>query len=169
MTEQHVGTRYDRLPATDTGSERPSREAVLTYFDDRFGMEQSVFSPYTLWERGRGKIWAFRGEQESPVAVEAMGIHILRTRHRFWKPTTDAMQLFGGHATKNIVDISRSEASAFWQGDDVAIEWERDPSYVVVFHEYGRTRVPLGVGFAKENLLESLIPKGRQRSYDGKI
>lgn len=166
MSDSHIGTRFDRLPPTEeTDDSRPSREDVLRFFDTAFGIESSVFEPYTLWERGRGKVWAFNGEQPTPVRVEAMGIHILRTRNQFWKPTTDGMQLFGRHASTNIVELDRRKANAFWSGETVDIGWDGDPHYVIVFHSYAGDRVPIGVGLARDSELESLVPKARRRNH----
>ena len=168
MTNGHIGTQYDRLDpehCTRDG-ERPSRNDIITFFDTRYGIDPATFAPYSFWERGKGKIWAFRGEQQTPARVEAMGIHLLRTDSQFWKPTTDAMQLFGRYATENIIELEEEEANAFWRGVEVEIVWTGDPRYVIVARDYGDTTTPIGVGLARESRLESLVPKGRQRDHD---
>lgn len=166
MTESHVGTRYDRLPAHDADRDldgRPTRAEVLEYFAERFGIEPRAFDPYSLWEKGKGKIWAFRGTHSSPLAVEAMGIHLLRTRQRFWKPTTDAMQLFGRQATRNVLACSREQARAFWRGETQPIEWAGEQGYVIVTHPLGGEPEPLGVGLVVDDELRSVVPKARRR------
>lgn len=166
MTMENVGSRFDRLPERESERSvegRPTRGEVLQFFTRRFGMSAGIFASYTFWEKGKGKIWAFRGEVPSPIEVETLGIHLLRTRQRFWKPTTDGIQLLGRHATKNVVTLSREDAVRFWRGEDQHLAWDGDQGYVIVSHELGGAREPLGVGLAVDGELRSLVPKGRRR------
>lgn len=162
----NIGTQFDRVPATEaerTVEGRPTRKAILEYFDDRFGMDPKFFAPYTFWEKGSGKIWAFRGGLETPIPVEALGIHLLRTRQRFWKPTTDGIQLLGRHATRNVLVVEPDVASQFWAGETQAVAGEVDDGYVIVAQILNADPEPLGVGLYLDGELQSMIPKGRRR------
>jgi len=164
--EENVGTRFDRLPATDaerTVAGRPTRQEVLEWWHERFGIDPAVFDGYTFWERGAGKIWVFYGDVPSPSPVEGLGMTALRTRQEHWKPTLEAVQRFGHHATKNQIHLSRSEASAFLAGHDQALEWDGDWGYLIVTHEIATTTEPIGVGLYVYDELRSMVPKGRQR------
>lgn len=166
MTATHVGDRFDRLPGSEEERSlagRTTREAVLKYFEERFGIPRSTFEAYTFWEKGKGKVWAFRSELPSPVPVEAMGLHLLRTRQRFWKPTTDGMQLFGRAATRNCLELSRVDARTFWRGETQEIAWDGEPGYAIVTHQIGGAPEPLGIGLIVDEELRSMIPKGRRR------
>lgn len=166
MTDEHVGTRYDRLPSTDAErerEERPTRTEVLTYFEDRFGIPRETFDSHTLWEKGEGKIWAFAGSFESPISVEALGIHLLRTNQRHWKPTTDGSQRFGHAATRNVLDLEPGAAATFWAGTSQTMSHGGDPGYVIVRRAMAGAHEPLGVGLLIGDELRSQIPKGRRR------
>lgn len=166
MSESNDGSRFDRLPAEATDRvipERPTREEVVEYFERRFGIDAAIFVGYTFWEKGTGKIWAFNGDVPSPIAIEALGIHLLRTNQRHWKPTTDAMQRFGEHATRGVIDLSREQAIQFWRGDSQEVAWDGPAGYVLVTNPIGNRRVPLGIGLARRGELRSQIPKGRRR------
>ena len=120
-TRENVSDRFDRLPATAddravTG--RPTREAVLSWWAERFGIDSAVFELYSFWERGAGKIWAFHGKLASPVDADGLGMMALRTRQEHWKPTLEAAQRFGGHATRNVMALSWAEAATFLAGED---------------------------------------------------
>lgn len=170
MSPAETGDRYDRLPATDAErnvAERASREEVLAFFAERFGVDPAVFERYSFWEKGKGKVWAFRGEHPSPVAVEAMGIHLLRTRQRFWKPTTDAAQLFGQHVERNRLDLERAGARTFWRGESQEVSHVGDPGYVVVTVPVAGEPAPLGVGLWIDGELRSMVPKGRREELGG--
>jgi len=164
--EENVGSRFDRLPETDAEravAGRPTRQEVLEWWDERFGIEPAVFDEYTFWERGAGKIWVFYGDVPSPSPVEGLGMTALRTRQEHWKPTLEAIQRFGHHATKNQIQLSRSEASTFLAGHDQELDWDGDWGYLIVTHEIAGADEPIGVALYVYGELRSMVPKGRQR------
>ncbi len=167
-TAENVGNRFDRLPATAEGclvEGRPTREAVIDWFEDRFGIDSKVFEPYSFWERGSGKIWAFHGDVDSPVEIQALGMTALRTRQEHWKPTLEAVQRFGNHATRNCIELSEEQAKRFFSGEDQELDWDGDWGYLIVTHELAGEQEPLGVGLYVHGELRSMVPKGRQREF----
>ncbi|MFC7215690.1 hypothetical protein ACFQO4_16575 [Saliphagus sp. GCM10025334] len=165
--EANVGQQFDRLPATDadrTVEGRASREAVLEYFEDRFGIPPEMFEEHTFWEKGAGKVWIYGGESPSPAEIEALGMTCLRTRQEHWKPTTDFVQRFGRHATRCVVDLANEEATRFADGEDQSLEWDGDWGYLIAAHDVDGDREPIGVGLYLHGELRSMIPKGRRRS-----
>jgi len=164
MTE-NVGTRFDRLPATPDEREvegRPTRESVVAWWDDRFGIPPETFDEYTFWERGAGKVWAFRGDAPSPIEVQGLGLFVLRTDGEHWKPTTNAVQRFGATATRNVVVLDEEAAATFVRGGDQAVDWDGDWGYLIVARELAGDVAPLGVGLFIRGELRSQVPKGRR-------
>lgn len=160
------GQRFDRLPATDEerdDSERATRQEVLEFWEERFGIPPETFDEYTFWEKGAGKVWIFRGDVPSPISIEALGMTFLRTRQEHWKPTTDAVQRFGRQATNCVIDLSPEEARRFLAGEDQEIDWDGDWGYLIAAHEIAGTQEPIGVGLYVYGELRSMVPKGRQR------
>jgi NOL1/NOP2/fmu family ribosome biogenesis protein len=160
------GRRFDRLPATEaerTVPGRATRDGILAWWDERFGVPPEVFEEYTFWERGSGKVWAFRGEAASPARTEGLGMTFLRTRQKHWKPTMAAVQRFGDRATRNVVHLTREEAAAFLAGRDQEPGWDGDWGYLVVTHGLAGDPEPLGVGLYVYGELRSQVPKGRRR------
>ncbi len=159
-------TRFDRLPATPDEREvegRASREEVLDFWDERFGVPPETFEAFTFWEKGAGKVWAFHGEAPSPIEVEALGMTFLRTRQEHWKPTTDAAQRFGRRADRNVIELSREQARQFIAGEEQDLEWDGDWGYLIAAHELAGDAEPLGVGLFTYGTLQSMVPKGRRR------
>jgi NOL1/NOP2/fmu family ribosome biogenesis protein len=159
------GQQFDRLPATADDREVPgraSRAEVLEWWDDRFGIPPETFDDYTFREKGKGKIWVYRGEAPSPIDVEGLGMTFLRTRQRHWKPSTNAVQRFARDATRNVVELSGEPASRFARGEDQEYDWDGDWGYVVAAHEVAGEREPMGVGLYLRGELRSTVPKGRQ-------
>jgi len=168
---ENDSSRFDRLPATadDRGIERrPTRAEILSWFEDRFGIDSGVFAEHTFWERGTGKIWVFRGDAPSPAAVEALGMLAVRTRREHWKPTLEAVQRFGDHATRNCIHLPRPEAARFLAGEDQSIDWDGDWGYLVVTHDLAGEPAPIGVGLYVYGELRSMVPKGRRRELDSR-
>ncbi len=163
------GQRFDRLPATpdqreQLGVTRPSREAVCSWWQQRYGIPPSVFDGFSFWERGAGKIWVARGDAPDPIAIEGLGMTALRTRGDHWKPTTNAVQRFGTAATRNVISLSAPAAQTFIAGEDQDLPWDGDWGYLIAAYDVGDRSVPLGVGLYVYGELRSTVPKGRRRS-----
>jgi NOL1/NOP2/fmu family ribosome biogenesis protein len=163
---ENDGHRFGRLPATEDDREvknRPSRRAVLDFWEARFGIPRETFADHSFWERGAGKLWAFHGEVPSPVRIQGLGMAVLRTRQEHWKPTTNAAQRFGRDATRNVVHLDPDEAERFVAGEDQELDWDGDWGYLVAAHEVAGEPEPIGVGLYLHGELRSQVPKGRQR------
>ncbi|MFB6169740.1 MAG: hypothetical protein ABEJ06_01205 [Haloarculaceae archaeon] len=162
---ENVSHRFDRLPETDAERAvegRATREAVLEWWETRFGVPPETFADHTFWEKGSGKVWAYAGEAPDPIEVEALGMAFLRTRQEHWKPTTEAVQRFGREATKNVVELDVEQARRFARGEDQEVDWDGDWGYLVAAHEIAGAREPIGVGLYLYGELRSQVPKGRR-------
>ncbi|MFB6077414.1 MAG: hypothetical protein ABEJ80_00370 [Halarchaeum sp.] len=182
---ENVSHRFERLPASPEERAvegRPTRAEVLDYWEERFGVPRDVFADYTFWEKGAGKIWVSASDVPDGLAVESVGMTFLRTRQEHWKPTTNAAQRFGRHATENVVVLDAEESLAFVAGEDRDVEWDGDWGYLIAAHAVDRSETakrasdddgvasrsaddvePLGVGLYLHGELRSMIPKGRRR------
>lgn len=154
------GDRFDRVP---TSGAAVSRTSILEWWDDRFGISPATFEPYTFWERGAGKLWIVHGDAPDPVAIEALGMTVLRTGGHDWKPTTSAVMRFGHLATENVIVLDRNNAARFVRGEPQSVDWTGDRGYVIVATALLDERVVLGVGQHLDGELRSNVPKGRQR------
>ncbi|MFA1611350.1 DUF7122 family protein [Halobellus rubicundus] len=163
---ENDGQRFDRLPATPDEREvpgRPARSEVVDWWHDRYGIPPEIWDDYTFWEKGNGKLWAFAADVVSPISVEGLGLRILRARQEHWKPSTNAVQRFGGAATENVVVLGGEEAERFARGDDQDLpRWDGDWGYVIAAHDIAGDVDPIGVGLYLHGELRSTIPKGRR-------
>jgi len=170
MALENEPHRFDRLPTTAAEREvdgRPTRAAVLDWWEERFGISPDTFEDTTFWERGAGKIWAFRDDfdQPTPVEIEGLGMAVLRTRQEHWKPTTEAAQRWGTEASRNVIHLDERAAASFLAGEDQEIPWDGDWGYLIAAHDLAGGPEPIGVGLYVHGELQSKVPKGRQREF----
>jgi NOL1/NOP2/fmu family ribosome biogenesis protein len=165
-TPANDGQQFDRLPAATVDRDvagRPTREEIIQWWDNRFGIPPTTWDHHTLWEKGNGKIWAVAAEYVSPIPIEGVGLRILRTRQEHWKPSTNAAQRFGVHASKNVLTLDHEEAVRFADGTDQPLpRWDGDWGYLIVAHEIAGVSEPIGVGLYLHDELRSTVPKGRR-------
>jgi NOL1/NOP2/fmu family ribosome biogenesis protein len=167
---ENDGGQFDRLPATPADRVvpgRPSREAVLDWWEERFGIEPATFAEHSFWEKGNGKVWAVHAavDHPDPSRIEALGMTVLRTRQEHWKPTTNAVQRFGAAATRNVIVLGADAAARFVAGRDQEVAWDGDWGYLIAAHDLAGDRVPLGVGLYLHGELRSQVPKGRRQEH----
>lgn len=151
--------------------ERAEREPVLEFWHEEFGVASETFDGYAFYEKG-GRIWAVRsgavealgGEKNlDALEYESVGLPLLRVGGEHDKPTTDALQRFGGAATRNVAELGAEEARKFVRGETVKTEFDEeedgvDLGYVVARHDGS----VLGCGLYFPGELRSQVPKGRR-------
>lgn len=162
---ENDGQRFDRLPETAADRVvpgRPTREEVVRWWEECYGVPPETWDGHTFWEKGAGKIWAFADDLVSPADVEGLGLRILRARQEHWKPSTNAVQRFCREATRNVVELDAAQAARFVAGEDQELDWDGDWGYLVAAHELVGEREPIGVGLYLHGELRSTVPKGRR-------
>jgi len=151
--------------ATNVSFERVDRREVVRWWAERFGVPEEVFEPYEFYAKGRKAIWAIRRSEHlpklvGPLRLEALGMVIMRMGKFGWKPTTNAIQVFGRHARKNVVDLDERQMRAFVAGEPIKGPFEGLEEGFVVVRYKGR---PLGCGLYRRGVLHSQVPKIRRR------
>lgn len=167
--KENVSSQFDKLPKTENQREtdgRPTRKKIIKWWKKKYGVNKEIFHNYSFWEKGKGKIWIFRDTKiDSPIEnMESIGLLFMRTKRKYWKPTTEAIQKFGKYATKNIIELEFERASEFISGKNQTLKnSDIDQGYVIVTHRKINQKEPIGVGLYIDQELRSQIPKARQR------
>jgi NOL1/NOP2/fmu family ribosome biogenesis protein len=133
------------------------RSQVASLWTERFGISEDAFQGYRFFVKAKS-IWVCSDLPLPSLRYESVGMRMMSLGDRPWKPTTSALQIFGGHAKKNVVHLSEEEARAFMAGSTLLMEADCQPGYVVVFY---RGEV-LGCGLYSRGKLVSQIPKDRR-------
>ncbi|HEX58912.1 MAG TPA: hypothetical protein ENF26_02030 [Methanomicrobia archaeon] len=144
---------------------RVTREEILNWWEERFGVSRDVFEDYDFYQKG-DRIWIVpkdAAEALNEMRCEVIGMSFMRVISADLKPTTSAIQLFGRFATRNVVELDASDAFEFMQRRSVHLGAFRTrdltDGYVVV--KFKGRNTPLGCGVLRGNELKSLIPKDR--------
>ena len=130
---------------------------VADLWNSRFGITESAFSGYRFFRKAQS-VWAINEANLPRLSYETIGMRIMNLKDRPWKPTTSALQVFGRHATRNLIHLDPINARIFLEGKTLVIESDCEPGYVVVFY---RGEV-LGCGLYSHGKLVSQIPKERR-------
>ena len=141
---------------------------VAVLWQSRFGIPEEVFSGYQFFRKAKS-IWAISDTALPRLSFESLGMRIMNLKDQPWKPTTCALQVFGKHATRNLVHLEENQALHFLEGGTQEIEPDlksdssyAEMGYVVVFY---RGEV-LGCGLYSHGKLVSQIPKERRASSE---
>lgn len=130
---------------------------VADLWGERFGIPPSAFAGFAFFRKANS-VWAANEALFPNLSYEAIGMRIMNLKDRPWKPTTSALQVFGLHATRNLIHLDSANSRSFMEGKTLAIESDSESGYVVVFY---RGEV-LGCGLYSHGKLVSQIPKERR-------
>lgn len=125
---------------------------------ERFGIPGEVFERLAAVE-DQETVFVGTPEVMEFDAVRPMrrGIRLARIYPYSLKPTTFAMQVIGGQATRNVVDLGDEQAKLLINGGSLNIEVEAENGFVLI----GWRGFVVGVGFYKRPVLKSQIPRFR--------
>lgn len=134
-----------------------NKDAVVSLWNERFGIPEEVFERISFFKRGR-MIWAFSLPEIPPFRCESVGMRVMSMRESPWKPTTYALQLWGRYARKNVIDLDDEMARRFFAGESLELRGPVERGYVVVTH-MGSV---IGCGLYTPGRLISQLPRERR-------
>jgi NOL1/NOP2/fmu family ribosome biogenesis protein len=142
----------------------PERGVILGYFEQRFGIPLRVFHGYHLLERRKAYVLLRHVsalEDLASLQVQGVGLPVLRKMPRHLKPTSVALQCFGMHASRHRVELSADDARVLLYGQDLAVNLDLTPGYVVLVYD-GHV---LGCGLYTPGRLRSQVPRRQDTQW----
>jgi NOL1/NOP2/fmu family ribosome biogenesis protein len=133
---------------------------ALKYVMDRFGIPESVFDGLDFAEQSGVWIGSHRTIHLSLRHPVRRGIRFARTLSRGVKLTTAALQIFGRHATRNLIHVDLAVADLYIRGQDIKVgerEGVENGQVIVVHHGH-----VLGSGLYRDGRVKNQIPKARR-------
>jgi len=144
--------------------DKNQRASILSGLEERFGLDQNLFDPFLLFEATKGRIFI-----TSQIPHEALKYYIQTLGQLFCrldastKPSTNMIQIFGKHATKNVLELEKSNAQNAITGFDLETkESNCSDGYVILKYK----SFFLGCGLLKEGKLKNMIPKAKRIRVD---
>ena len=138
--------------------EPEDRSKIAWLWQERFGIPAQVFDGLCFYRRAQN-VWAFSDTTLPKLKYEAIGLRMMNFKEEPWKPTSCALQVFGRHATKNVVHLTEEQSGIFFAGKsqvlEAKLEAKIEPGYVVVFYNGD----VLGCGLYSHGTLVSQLPK----------
>ncbi|MCK5018975.1 MAG: hypothetical protein KAS32_18085 [Candidatus Peribacteraceae bacterium] len=136
-------------------------EAVLEYLENRFGIDSGLFYGMDFLQNEKGRVFALSKTAASFAerrVIACISLPFVRLDASV-KPTSAMIQVFGNHATKNVVTIDRNEAKDFIQGFDLYdVKHNCERGYVIIKYK----DFPLGCGLLRENNVKNMLPKAKR-------
>ncbi|NIQ37769.1 MAG: hypothetical protein GTN81_04170 [Proteobacteria bacterium] len=130
----------------------------MEYFSNRFGLGLSVFEGFTLLESPR-TFWLLTGsshiERLRDIKVHTAGVPILRKMKQRLKPTTTALQIFGGEAKTGIIQLDNEQLTTLLRYNEIPLSFTITPGYVILAHK----NHILGCGLYTGKSLLNQIPR----------
>jgi NOL1/NOP2/fmu family ribosome biogenesis protein len=137
------------------------RRKVLDYLEERFGIDKNIFNDYVFVKKGK-KIWITNNDVVSrkykDIPIESIGMVFIRLQKNGMKITTSTAQIFGKHAKKNVIQLSKTQAHDVLQGFNLQnIQTNAEDGYVIMkYSDY-----VLGIGLKRGSFIMNMIPKAR--------
>lgn len=141
------------------------KEIVKQYFHDRFGVPESMWDQYKVFNRG-DELWlASFSIVPSDLRIVKAGLRLLRIKGNP-KPTTVALQWLSPYITKNVVNTNKETLSKLLQGGILHISnfpestTDGEKGYVALAFE----GLIVGCGhISSGGMVKSQIPAGKAR------
>lgn len=143
---------------------RAEKNKILEQLNEQFGIEKL---PYLLVKLGKDKIRAYSGslsrEELSALAravnIELAGIYLCRIEQGNVRISHDSVSLLKNQISKNIIELSDSEADNWLHGQDIELPSEiKEKGFVILKHK----EYIIGTGKSNGKIIFNFVPKERR-------
>lgn len=139
-------------------------EELLNELEEIYGFKTETFKDYEFMKK-QNRIYIINKDcanvKLGNLNVEGKGILFARS-DKTLKLTTNAIQIFGKHASKRVVELTEEQTNKFVKRKDIFdFEIDLKDGYVIVKYK----NLFLGCGQLKNQILKSLIPKYKRLHY----
>ena len=137
------------------------KKKILQQLNEQYGITKL---PHLLIRFGKEKIRAFSGSLSADelrtldmyLRIESAGIYIAKQQEYGIRLTIDGVSLFKNQISKNILEISNSQAEEWFKGNDLIIESERAFKIIKNNNEF------IGCGKSTGEKITNFTPKERR-------
>jgi len=140
------------------------RADIIKIIERKFGIPRKCFKDFSFIVRAE-KIWmvskSVNEKDLNNLKIEAIGMLFGRyfENEKRFKPTTNALQIFGKFAKKNIINITDEELKKYLSGFDINKKADVENGFVIIKH---REDI-IGCGLYKDGVIKNQIPKHKRK------
>lgn len=147
------------MPDSDAYELHPDQELIPRWCAEHFGIDPGVFGDHVFWRPVGGRLIRIAARSCRPpanLALDSIGMQVMRRPPPRGKPTSVFLQRFAGTATRNVYRLDDAQTACFLCRQPVTVQPVDDKrGYAVVMGPGG----VLGCGRIDGELLRSEIPK----------
>ncbi|BAT71511.1 16S rRNA (cytosine1407-C5)-methyltransferase [Thermosulfidibacter takaii ABI70S6] len=136
-------------------------QELLNRIIDKFGFPADLFKSFVVFERKKDEFWVASRDCvdfDIPVTVrKGMKFAQVFSKGGF-RISSQAAQLFGKFATKNVVEVDERERERFIRGENLENRWGIEKGQVIVRYK----GISLGVAVVAEGMLKNQVPTARR-------
>jgi NOL1/NOP2/fmu family ribosome biogenesis protein len=138
-------------------------EAVFAYFEERFGLDRSLFGGYRLYLASKGRVYLGPKRVPDMPKIATIGLMVARVSGQV-KPSTNLLQAMGMHVGKSAVELERGQAIRYARGEDIVFAPDAakaagaSDGYLLLRY-LGKQ---LGCGFLKDGVIRNMLPKAKR-------
>ncbi len=151
-----------------------NQKDILRYFEERFGISKKLFADHKLYSDQKGRVFlgpkvAAAGDIAVFIGMQTARIEngsskLAKPTSMRIRPSTNFFQLFGKHATKNFISLSKEQAQAYAKGEDIELTQPTGSTEGYVLLKY--LDYPLGCGLLKNGNVKNVLPKERRMKVE---
>lgn len=134
------------------------KNVLLEYCLERFGIKPNIWEGYIWYSGSKNKIYLANTLELERIIPESKGLCIFRL-DKSPKPTTNFLQLFGRHITRNYVELDNENTTKYCRGEDLILENNKSiiPGFLLMTN---KNRF-LGCGHWNGKILKNQLPKSK--------
>jgi len=150
-----------RKGTSETISPQDISGKIFEYLEERFGLERDLFKGYRMYLASKGRIYLGPRSFPDMPKIATIGLLIARVNGSV-KPSTNLLQVMGHHVKKNDVELTREQAIAYANGQDIKLEPRQLSSLKDGYILLRYLSAPLGCGLLQLGGVKNMLPKAKR-------
>ena len=137
------------------------KDQVIVYLSERFGMASELFSSWEFYSGSKGRIILGPKDINPALRPDTAGLLIARIAKTV-KPSSNLLQLFGTHVSRNAISLSRENTMRFVRGEDLSLSPEESATATEGYVLLRFAHYALGCGLLKDGRIKNMLPKAKR-------
>ncbi|NKQ37328.1 MAG: RsmB/NOP family class I SAM-dependent RNA methyltransferase [Chloroflexi bacterium] len=161
----------ERLSVGEVYADKVQRQPWVDLLMERHGFPPELFAEFALLRWGKRGVWLVNADHQPPLKPlpDSVGMALLRPSARFPKMSTAAAMFLGRHATRNFMEVTAVQLTAYLTRQSFTAAPEqtaRCPQTGFIIIRYRGVDMGMALYRRETGEVESLYPKGWARELE---